>query len=250
MRLIIVAVAVAAIRVTSAFSPRSTTWGRYRRRQQRRRRVAPVGSPFSTSSPYVVDLGHCGGEFRPIRPKKDARHRPSTSRLSSASAASDFVPDLLSTSGPLGTAAVVASALVLGIGAQTFINSMLNGDRGLGAFLSDGSGYGRSGFRPRNGGGNGGKDDGGDAPLGGSDPLPWLKLPDLDFVEVAGQEKVTELGGLSPEEERLLLARLEDMVETLRAELKAGNIKSADAIRAELEGTMEKYGIRYDEGFQ
>ena len=54
---------------------------------------------------------------------------------------------------------------------------MLKGERGLGAFLSDGSGFKKSGFRPL---------DGADMK---TDPLPWLKLPELDFVDVAGQEK-------------------------------------------------------------
>eukprot|EP00429_Kryptoperidinium_foliaceum_P039094 CAMPEP_0176178424 /NCGR_PEP_ID=MMETSP0120_2-20121206/91422_1 /TAXON_ID=160619 /ORGANISM="Kryptoperidinium foliaceum, Strain CCMP 1326" /LENGTH=59 /DNA_ID=CAMNT_0017516577 /DNA_START=1 /DNA_END=177 /DNA_ORIENTATION=- len=53
---------------------------------------------------------------------------------------------------------------------------MLEGDQGLGAFLKDGSGYNKSGFQ--NIQGSKGKS---------SDPLPWLKLPQLDFVEVSGQ---------------------------------------------------------------
>ena len=79
---------------------------------------------------------------------------------------------------------VLIAALIIGFTAQSWINFQLNGERGLGSFLSDGSGFKRSAFRPRSGSGD--MSDG-TAPVS-SDPLPWLKLPRLDFVEVAGQE--------------------------------------------------------------
>ena len=59
---------------------------------------------------------------------------------------------------------------------------MLGGEQGLGAFLSDGSGYNKSGFKPR-------KKNEEEA----SDPLPWLKLPEFDYVDVAGQPKKPKL---------------------------------------------------------
>ena len=73
-------------------------------------------------------------------------------------------------------------ALTIGVAAQTFINKMLEGDQGLGAFLSDGTGFNKSGYRPSSSSkGNNSRS------TVDKDPLPWLKLPQLDFVEVAGQ---------------------------------------------------------------
>ena len=77
---------------------------------------------------------------------------------------------------------VTIVALIIGVAAQTFINKMLEGDQGLGAFLSDGTGFNRSGFRPTSS--SKGKNS---SSTENKDPLPWLKLPQLDFVDVAGQ---------------------------------------------------------------
>lgn len=74
--------------------------------------------------------------------------------------------------------------------------------------------------------------------------------PELRTVEIDGVPQPSEGEILSPELERRLLQRLEDMAETLRAELKAGNLRKAEAIRVKLEGTMERFGIQYEEGFQ
>ena len=86
---------------------------------------------------------------------------------------------------------VVIVAVILAFSAQTWINSLVGGDQGLGAFLSDGSGFNKSGFKPRRRPITDEREIEGDPtkPLGGSDPLPWLKLPELDFVDVAGQPK-------------------------------------------------------------
>lgn len=63
---------------------------------------------------------------------------------------------------------------------------MLSGDQGLAAFLKDGTGFQKSAFKERKPNPFGKNEN---APLGSSkDPLPWLKLPTLDFVEVKGQE--------------------------------------------------------------
>lgn len=82
---------------------------------------------------------------------------------------------------------VLIAAIGIGVAAQSWINFQLDGDRGLGKFLNDGRGYNRSAFTPRRG-----RDDfnDGTAPLSKADPLSWLKLPKLDFVEVAGQEEI------------------------------------------------------------
>lgn len=73
---------------------------------------------------------------------------------------------------------LIVLAIVLGLLSQILINSMLKGDQGLGAFLSDGKGYGNSKFKPCAKGKDTKK----------KDPLPWLKLPKFEYVEVAGQE--------------------------------------------------------------
>jgi hypothetical protein len=114
----------------------------------------------------------------------------------------------------------VTVALVLGIAAQSFINQMLQGDQGLGAFLKDGRGYNRSGFRYQ-------EDE-------KSDPLPWLKLPKLDFVEVAGQENET-----------LAYQRMEEMRVGMNQQLHQGNVQEATTLREELERFMEEAGIEY-----
>lgn len=88
----------------------------------------------------------------------------------------------------VGTILIVSVAITLLVASQTFINTMLKGDQGLSAFLSDGSGFNKSGYRPRSSKEDQRKDG---APLSGEDPLPWLKLPELDFVEVKGQEKTS-----------------------------------------------------------
>ena len=85
----------------------------------------------------------------------------------------------------LSVLAIVSVALVIGVAAQGFINSMISGDRGLGAFISDGSGYKKSNFKARDKKSMKGASD---APLSGGDPLSWLKFPMISFVEVAGQE--------------------------------------------------------------
>ena len=82
--------------------------------------------------------------------------------------------------------------------------------------------------------------------------MPWLKLPKFDYVEVAGQEQDRTLEGqsLDPKEEAEIMARLEEMADLMKAELRAGNVEEAGRIRTQLERTMEEYGFAYDEGFQ
>ena len=138
------------------------------------------------------------------------------------------------------TPIIALVAIIIGFFAQIFINSMLKGDRGLGAFLSDGSGYSGSAFRPRR------SDDrsGTDAPLSGPDPLPWLQLPKLDFVEVAGQE--SSIGNVSPQKEAEIVAQLEELQSALQSEINAGNIEEANRLRQRLEALMNDYGFQYE----
>ena len=75
---------------------------------------------------------------------------------------------------------IVIVALTIGILANGWISRLLSGEQGLGSYLSDGSGYQKSKFQPLK------SND--DRAVQGDDPLPWLRLPNLDFVEVAGQK--------------------------------------------------------------
>ena len=99
-----------------------------------------------------------------------------------AISSSGFNPIPITEDVPISTPFVLLAAVLLAVLAQSWINSMLGGEQGLGAFLSDGSGYNKSGFKPR-------KKNEEEA----SDPLPWLKLPEFDYVDVAGQPKKPKL---------------------------------------------------------
>ncbi|VEU35716.1 unnamed protein product [Pseudo-nitzschia multistriata] len=157
---------------------------------------------------------------------------------------------------PLLSPLLIATvALVLLISAQSFINKMLEGDQGLGAFLSDGSGFNRSGFRPSNRGDDGGKD---------KDPLPWLKLPRLDFVEVAGQNELpppdAAANEMDEEERQRAYEELEGLRLRLNRELEnvrkrraqdgetstGDDMAEARRLQTKLEGLMKLYGIEYE----
>ena len=126
---------------------------------------------------------------------------------------------------------VAGVAIGLGVAAQGFINQMLEGDQGLGAYLKDGSGYNKSGFRQATGSTKSTKDL-------DRDPLPWLKLPQLDFVEVAGQT--------NRQEEEAMYRRLEELREEMNDQLKEGNVEGATATRDELERLMEEVGFEFN----
>lgn len=120
---------------------------------------------------------------------------------------------------------LVIVALGLGFAAQGWINQQLEGDQGLGAYLSDGPGYNKSGFRPLIDGDR----------AASSDPLPWLSLPKLDFVEVAGQDS----------DENKLEAELESLRLEMNGQLQRGNVAEANAIRTKLETLMNENGIEF-----
>ena len=122
---------------------------------------------------------------------------------------------------------VILSAIFLGLSIQMFIDTMLKGDQGLSAFLSDGKGYNKSNFNPM-------KDEKLDR-----DPLPWLKLPRLDFVDVAGQN--------NDEEERIIVNKLETLVASMMDDLNCGDKAKAAAKMKELKELMDKYGFEYKE---
>jgi hypothetical protein len=158
-------------------------------------------------------------------------------------------------------------AIILLIAAQSFINQMLEGDQGLGAFLKDGSGYNRSGYRPAaNTRSNNRDNNNNDNDNDNNDPLPWLKLPRLDFVEVAGQQKQSLLVGEEVEveeddEPQKVYEELERLKLKLNIELeKNSNINSnsnssneeedylleATRLRKKIERLMKIYGIKYE----
>lgn len=132
---------------------------------------------------------------------------------------------------------IVSIALIIGVAAQWFINSMVSGDRGLGAFLSDGSGFNRSNFKLVD---KNNKYEG-NSPLSGTDPLPWLKLPKLRYVEVAGQER-NEVVNLSEDAAREIL---ESLAEKILYHVKNGELELAKETEAELERRLEEFGFEY-----
>jgi len=142
---------------------------------------------------------------------------------------------------------LVAASFLLFLSAQAFINTLLSGDRGLGNYLSDGGGYGRSGFVPRRKG-----EDASDAPLSGPDPLPWLKLPQFDYVEVKGQprnsrsETFTEAGGNERSSDKSdVLVELELMRDQMRMKVEEGDMVAAKQIENRLRELMKREGFEY-----
>ena len=156
-------------------------------------------------------------------------------------------------------------AILLLIAAQSFINQMLEGDQGLGAFLKDGKGYNKSGYRPatntRNNGDNNNNINNND---GNNDPLPWLKLPRFDFVEVAGQQQQRQqqslILGEEVEVEEDEPQRVYEELERLRLKLnielekncninnsnKEEDLLEATRLRKKIERLMKIYGIEYE----
>jgi hypothetical protein len=122
-------------------------------------------------------------------------------------------------------------AVTLFVASQGWINSLLSGDRGLGAFLSDGSGFKKSGFRPVSSSGDGKESE------AEADPLPWLKLPKLDFVEVAGQDTSVS--------EEAVMERLEELRVEMNDLLEQKKFKEASAVRLTLEKLMKVNGVEY-----
>lgn len=120
---------------------------------------------------------------------------------------------------------IAAVALGLFLAAQGYINSMLKGDQGLGAFLQDGSGFKNSAYSPSSK----------KQKEVGEDPMPWLSLPKLDFVEVAGQKASEEMV-----QERLELLRKE-----MNQKLLEGKTVEATALRRELERLCEECGFEF-----
>jgi hypothetical protein len=138
---------------------------------------------------------------------------------------------------------LVLVALAIGVLANGWISRLLSGDQGLASFLSDGSGYKKSSFKPL-------QQDSDRAVQ--SDPLLWLKLPQLDFVEVAGQaprrrsdqtfpptpDKDSISGAKGESKDEIVIAKLELIRREMQEQLGNGNIQEAERLRTELERLM------------
>jgi hypothetical protein len=121
---------------------------------------------------------------------------------------------------------------------------MLEGDQGLAAFLKDGSGYNKSAFQSMQ--------QQKQKSSSNEDPLPWLKLPQLDFVDVAGQdtvplriqplEIVEQVQGNNTDE---MYQELEQLRLRMNRELREENLGEAKRIRVQLEKLMNDNGIEY-----
>lgn len=135
----------------------------------------------------------------------------------------DDTNDIMSSSTPI----VLLVALVLLVAAQGFINQLASGDQGLGAYLKDGSGYNKSAYKPN----TTNKD------VTSDDPLPWLSLPKLDFVDVAGQDS---------NEDVALQQELEEIRQEMNDCLQQGRIEQATLLRDKLQSLMEQSGFQYE----
>ena len=127
---------------------------------------------------------------------------------------------------------VVLVALVLLVGANGWINRLMGGGKeksssGLGDFLKDGTGYNKSGFSLSD-----------SERAVSSDPLPWLRLPKLDFVEVAGQDN-----RLSEAE---VVASLESLRVEMKQELAKGNVQKAEELGRILEELLQTNGMQFN----
>ena len=122
----------------------------------------------------------------------------------------------------------VLVGIILGIASQYLINTMLRGDRGISAFLSDGNDFNNSRFKTIQSSVDTRKED----------PLPWLKLPKLDFVEVAGQENDGSFDTVKQQLDSLKLK--------LDSELASGQNVKASKTMKELDLLMKKYGFEFE----
>ena len=124
---------------------------------------------------------------------------------------------------PMSIFGLIAVAIFIGVTAQSFINSMIAGDQGLGAFLSDGNGFSNSKFKPLS------------RKTAKADPLPWLKLPKLDFVEVAGQD--------DEENEMKSIDRLElvqSLMQRMEKELQMGDTQGASRTKDYIDSLLNE----------
>jgi hypothetical protein len=141
---------------------------------------------------------------------------------------------------------IVIVAAILAFSAQLWINSLIGGEQGLGAYLSDGSGYNKSAFKQRKRSSKGDE---------GEDPLPWLNLPEFDFVDVAGQSKKSTILKQSSNRGQVTTATERDQSEVLfqldllraqiKMEVELGNLEAAKEVEIRLERLMKEEGYDF-----
>ena len=146
----------------------------------------------------------------------------------------------------LGIPLIVFVAAILAFSAQSWINSLIGGEQGLGAYLSDGSGFNKSACKQRKRSSKGDE---------GEDPLPWLKLPEFDFVDVAGQRKNSAMikqpmtrGQVMSAVERdqsEVLFQLDLLRAQLKMEVEMGNLEAAKDVEIRLERLMKEEGYDF-----
>jgi hypothetical protein len=144
----------------------------------------------------------------------------------------------------LGVPLIVFVAAILAFSAQSWINSLIGGEQGLGAYLSDGSGFNKSAFNQRKRSSKGGE---------GGDPLPWLNLPEFDFVDVAGQRKKSTIiqpirGQATSAIERdqsEVLFQLDLLRAQIKMEVEMGNLEAAKDVEIRLVRLMKEEGYDF-----
>jgi hypothetical protein len=167
-----------------------------------------------------------------------------------ASSSSSPILDL----SPASILSLVVIAVTLGILANGWIARLLSGEQGLGSYLSDGSGYNKSAFRPIL------KKDMENRAVQ-SDPLPWLRLPQVDFVDVAGQERrrlvpLQNRGNSNDgppqqqesdndESSMIVIGQLELLRAEMQEQVHLGNTEEARRLRNELERLMKEAGVQF-----
>jgi hypothetical protein len=80
-----------------------------------------------------------------------------------------------------------------------------------------------------------------------SDPLPWLRLPKLDYVEVAGQKDQAredfERGRMknlsTTADPSLVVQQLEDLRGRMNQKIAQGDMDAAESLRQQLEAKMK-----------
>ena len=211
----------------------------------------------SSPSSFLSPFSHSSRSVRPSTPVHrylplvESSIKPVSLSLPHLEATPLDITDL-----PLGTPIVVLAALILAFSAQSWINSLLGGEQGLGAFLSDGTGFKKSGFKQRKRPITDDRAITGDItkPLGGPDPLPWLKLPQFDYVDVAGQPKKPKqmrqpMKEIPPppivRDESEVISKLESLREQMKTEVERGYFESAKATEKELKRVMKEEGYDF-----
>lgn len=157
---------------------------------------------------------------------------------------------------------IIIFAITIGVVANVWIQTLLSGERGIGSYLSDGGGYNKSSFRPidnkKKNSNISNNNNMNDMVAVQNDPLPWLKLPKFDFVEVAGQieeeqEAVNVVGqdgsnnneNKNSVDEEILVLQLERLRLEMKYQIQEGNMKDAIQIRNQLEKMMKENNIEY-----